>query len=110
MSQSFFFISHISLCVSNPFSCSPFISPTAVQVDDTNTPTIRVTPIEDDEDQPALQSSIAPPSVFGLGPDLSLTALSALLNTKEQGSLVDAGLLVKVLTDPTIINNLECCC
>ncbi|WZZ04635.1 hypothetical protein YC2023_090556 [Brassica napus] len=84
----------------------PFISPAAVQVDDTNTPTIRVTPIEDDDEQPALQSSIASPSFFGLGPDLSLTALAALLNTKEQGSLVNADLLVKFLTDPTIINNL----
>ncbi|CAF1986458.1 unnamed protein product [Brassica oleracea var. botrytis] len=83
----------------------PFISP-SVQVDDSNTPIIRVTPIEDDDDQPALRSSIAPPSVFGLGPDLSQTALSTLLNTKEEGSMVDAGLLVKFLTDPTIINNL----
>lgn len=107
MSLSFFYlISHYVSLLSNPFSCSPFISPAAVQVDDTNTPTIRVTPIEDDEDQPALQSSIAPPSVFGLGPDLSLTALAALLNTEEEGSLVNADLLVKFLTDPTIINNL----
>ncbi|RID53899.1 hypothetical protein BRARA_G01265, partial [Brassica rapa] len=87
----------------------PFISPAAVQVDDTNTPTIRLTPIEEDYDQPdalALQSSHcsnAPPPVFGLGPDMTLASL---LNTKEQGSMVDAGLLVKFLTDPTIINNL----
>ncbi|KAF8104506.1 hypothetical protein N665_0171s0014 [Sinapis alba] len=84
---------------------SPSISPMAVQADDTNTPTIRLTPIEDD-DQPdalALQSSHcfnAPSPVSGLGPDLSLAAL---LNTKEQGSLVDADLLVKFFTDPTII-------
>ncbi|KAF3489319.1 hypothetical protein F2Q69_00055065 [Brassica cretica] len=104
MSVFYYQFSH-PVCVSNPFSCSPFISP-SVQVDDSNTPIIRVTPIEDDDDQPALRSSIAPPSVFGLGPDLSQTALSTLLNTKEEGSMVDAGLLVKFLTDPTIINNL----
>ncbi|CAH8354182.1 unnamed protein product [Eruca vesicaria subsp. sativa] len=81
----------------------PSISPAAaVQVDDTNTPTIRLTPIEDDDNQPdalALQSSHcsnAPSPVL----DLSLAALSA---TKEE---IDADLLVKLLTDPIIINNL----
>ncbi|KAG2327305.1 hypothetical protein Bca52824_010033 [Brassica carinata] len=89
----------------------PSVSP-AVQVDDSITPTIRLTPIEDDDDQPeppARQSSQSSktPSLFGLGPaDLTPAALSALLNTKEQGSMVDADLLVKFLTDPIIINNL----
>ncbi|KAJ4891080.1 Zinc finger CCCH domain-containing protein 68 [Raphanus sativus] len=88
----------------------PSISPAAVQVDDTITPTIRLTPIEEDEDEqpesPAIQSSQSsktPPSQFGHGPDMTLAAL---LNTKEQGSPVDADLLVKFLTDPIIINNL----
>ncbi|CAH2043069.1 unnamed protein product [Thlaspi arvense] len=77
--------------------------------DDGITPNIRLTPIEDEHAAVAAESCHSPKSpsaVFGLGPDLNLAALSALMNTKEQGSLIDADLLVKFLTDPEIIKSL----
>lgn len=81
--------------------------------DDLTTPHIPLTSIDDEpEPQPAAEFSLyskSPPAFSGLGPDLCLAAsaaLSALLKTKEQGSLVDTDLLVKLLSDPEIVRNL----
>nr|ADQ43209.1 zinc finger CCCH-type protein [Schrenkiella parvula] len=93
---------------------TPCVSP-AVEVesyDDSKTTNISLTPIEDEPEAVAVEpphNSKSSTAVFGLGPDLSLAAsaaLSALMKTKEQGSLVDADLLVKFLSDPKIIKNL----
>ncbi|EOA12520.1 hypothetical protein CARUB_v10026427mg [Capsella rubella] len=90
----------------------PSVSPAVEQshYDDSYTPIIRLTPIEDDR-AAALQSSShhfeAPSAVSLLGPELSLAASAALSAlTKEQGCQVDAALLVKLLSDPKIVANL----
>lgn len=98
--------------------------------DDSKTPVIRLTPIEDElesaEDSSHSmvdagfttnkqgQLEIKPPCstqerVSGLAPDLSLAAsaaLTALMKTKELGSMVDTDLLIKFLSDPKMIKNL----
>ncbi|ESQ45396.1 hypothetical protein EUTSA_v10010301mg [Eutrema salsugineum] len=116
---------HRSTIPSRP-SVSPAVE--AESFDDSKTPVIRLTPIED-EWEPAEESTHSvlesnkqgqletkppsspqePVSVSGLAPDLSLAAsaaLAALMKTKEQGSMVDPELLIKLLTDPKMIKNL----
>ncbi|XP_010465719.1 PREDICTED: zinc finger CCCH domain-containing protein 68-like [Camelina sativa] len=75
--------------------------------DDSTTPSIPLAFIED-EPEPPLQSSHHDfNSVSLLGPQLSLAASAALSSlTKEQGSQVDAHLLVKLLSDPILVRNL----
>ncbi|XP_010484668.1 PREDICTED: zinc finger CCCH domain-containing protein 68-like [Camelina sativa] len=74
--------------------------------DDSTTPSIPLAFIED-EPEPPLQSSHDFNAVSLLGPQLSLAASAALSSlTKEQGSQVDAHLLVKLLSDPIIVHNL----
>ncbi|KAL1217051.1 Zinc finger CCCH domain-containing protein 68 [Cardamine amara subsp. amara] len=81
--------------------------------DDLKTPLIPLTSIDDEpEPLPAVESShnsISPAAFSGLGPDSCLAAsavLSALMKTNEQGSRVDADLLVKLLSDPEIVKSL----
>lgn len=114
------------------FSHRPSVSPVveAERFDDSRTPTIRLTPIEDEcesaeeSSHTSLESSFNPNKqaqletklpcstkelVSGLAPDLGLVAsaaLTALMKTKEQGSMVDPDLLIKFLTNPEIIKNL----
>lgn len=111
----------------------PSVSPgvEAERFDDSKTPTIRLTPIEDelesaeesshtsslessfnankqDQLETKLPCSTVEP-VSGFAPDLSLAAsaaLTALMKTKEQGSMVDPDLLIKFLSDPEIVKNL----
>nr|ABB45847.1 hypothetical protein [Eutrema halophilum] len=104
------FYPHRSLIPSRPL-VSPAVEDESY--DDSKTPNIRLTPIEDEDECEPISfepshSSKSPAAVFGLGPeDLTLAALSALLmKTKEQESLVDADLLVKFLSDPKLIKNL----
>ncbi|CAA0412412.1 unnamed protein product [Arabidopsis thaliana] len=77
--------------------------------DDGKTPNIPLTHVEDERDAAAESSHSfeAPTAVSGLGPELSLLASAALSAlTKEQGSQVDPDLLVKLLSDPKIVENL----
>lgn len=102
--------------------------------DDSKTPAIRLTPIEDESESSSEESSNSKvesgvtankqgqletkplcstqeqvSGLTGLAPDLSLAAsaaLTALMKTKEQGSLVDTELLIKFLSDPKLIKNL----
>ncbi|XP_010446300.1 PREDICTED: zinc finger CCCH domain-containing protein 68-like [Camelina sativa] len=86
----------------------PSVSPAVAEAhyDDSTTPSIPLAFIED-EPQPPLQSSHDFNAVSLLGPQLSLAASAALSSlTKEQGSQVDAHLLVKLLSDPIIVHNL----
>ncbi|EFH41339.1 zinc finger (CCCH-type) family protein [Arabidopsis lyrata subsp. lyrata] len=89
----------------------PSVSPAVEEAhyDDRKTPNIRLTPVED-EREAAVESSHsfeAPAAVSGLGPELSLLAAAALSAlTKEQGCQVDADLLVKLLSDPKIVESL----
>ncbi|KAG7560432.1 Zinc finger CCCH-type [Arabidopsis thaliana x Arabidopsis arenosa] len=121
---------HRSAIPSRP-SVSPVVE--AECFDDSKTPAIRLTPIEDENEssEESTHSSVEsgftankqgqletkPPcstqeqisGLTGLAPDLSLAAsaaLTALMKTKEQGSLVDTDLLIKFLSDPKIIKNL----
>ncbi|VVB05316.1 unnamed protein product [Arabis nemorensis] len=118
---------HRSAIPSRP-SVSPVVE--AERFDDSNTPTIRLTPIEDECESADESSTTSLESSFvtnkqdqletklpcstkepvsGLAPDLSLVAsaaLAALMKTKEQGSMVDPELLIKFLSDPEIIKNL----
>ncbi|CAN8254754.1 unnamed protein product [Cochlearia groenlandica] len=111
----------------------PSVSPVveAESYDDSKTPTIRLTPIEDEWESPKESShtsqesnftankqdhsetellcSIQEPVVSGLAPDMSLVAsaaMAAFMKTKEQGSMVDPELLIKFLSDPKMIKNL----
>ncbi|CAA7019348.1 unnamed protein product [Microthlaspi erraticum] len=113
---------HRSTIPSRP-SVSPAVE--AESFDDSKTPAIRLTPIEDElESAEESESNTSankegpletkPPRstqelVSGLAPELSLAAsaaLTALMKTKEQGSMIDADLLVKFLSDPKTIKNL----
>ncbi|CAH2064412.1 unnamed protein product [Thlaspi arvense] len=109
-------------------SC-PFVSPAveAERFDDSKTRAIRLTPIEDECESPdsSLESNVTAnkqthpetkplcstiqEAVSSLAPDLSLVAsaaLTALMKTKEQGSMVDTDLLIKLLSDPKMIKDL----
>lgn len=117
------------------FSRRPSVSPVveAECFDDSKTPAIRLTPIEDEcesseesshstvesgftpnklgqlETKPPCSTQERVSGLSGLAPDLSLAAsaaLTALMKTKEQGSMVDTDLLIKFLSDPKIIKNL----
>ncbi|KAG7535813.1 Zinc finger CCCH-type [Arabidopsis thaliana x Arabidopsis arenosa] len=89
----------------------PSVSPAVEEAhyDDGKTPNIRLTPVEDEREAAveSSQSFEAPAAVSGLGPELSLLASAALSAlTKEQGCQVDADLLVKLLSDPKIVESL----
>ncbi|KAJ4890181.1 Zinc finger CCCH domain-containing protein 45 [Raphanus sativus] len=119
---------HRSTIPSRP-SVSPLVE--AESFDDSKTPAIRLTPIEDESDsseessntclesgftaskQVSLETKPLPCSIqelaSGLAPHLSLAAsaaLSALMKTNEQGSMIDPDLLIKLLRDPEMIKNL----
>uniref|UniRef100_A0A1J3FEQ5 Zinc finger CCCH domain-containing protein 45 n=1 Tax=Noccaea caerulescens TaxID=107243 RepID=A0A1J3FEQ5_NOCCA len=117
---------HRSTIPSRP-SVSPVVE--AESFHDSKTPAIRLTPIEDElesAEEPSLEESNTTANkeggpletkprcssqelVSGLAPDLSLAAsaaLTALMKTKEQGSMIDADLLIKFLSDPKTIKNL----
>ncbi|XP_010426663.1 PREDICTED: zinc finger CCCH domain-containing protein 45-like isoform X1 [Camelina sativa] len=123
---------HRSAIPSRP-SVSPVVE--AECFDDSKTPAIRLTPIEDESDSSEDSSHSTVESGFtankqgqletkppcstqelasgltttGLAPDLSLAAsaaLSVLMKTKEQGSMVDTDLLIKFLSNPKMIKNL----
>ncbi|VYS60042.1 unnamed protein product [Arabidopsis thaliana] len=122
---------HRSAIPSRP-SVSPAVE--AECFDDSKTPAIRLTPIEDESESSSEESSNSKvesgvtankqgqletkplcstqeqvSGLTGLAPDLSLAAsaaLTALMKTKEQGSLVDTELLIKFLSDPKLIKNL----
>ncbi|CAN6903949.1 unnamed protein product [Brassica oleracea] len=111
---------HRSTIPSRP-SVSPVVE--AESFDDSKTPTIRLTPIEDESESSeessnttaSKQSSLeTKPSIQGLvsgpAPELSLAAASAalatLMKTKEQGSMIDPDLLIKLLSNPKMIKHL----
>ncbi|KAG2329364.1 hypothetical protein Bca52824_000544 [Brassica carinata] len=110
---------HRSTIPSRP-SVSPVVE--AESFDDSKTPVIRLTPIEDESESSEESSNTTAskqspletkPSVqelvSGLAPELSLAAsaaLAALMKTKEQGSMIDSDLLIKLLRDPIMIKNL----
>ncbi|CAH8364446.1 unnamed protein product [Eruca vesicaria subsp. sativa] len=118
---------HRSTIPSRP-SVSPVVE--AESFDDSKTPVIRLTPIEDESESSeessntSLESNITankqssletkPPCSIqqlasGLAPELSLAAsaaLAALMKTKEHGSMVDPDLLIQFLKDPEMIKNL----
>ncbi|CAF2046702.1 zinc finger CCCH domain-containing protein 45 [Brassica napus] len=119
---------HRSTIPSRP-SVSPVVG--AESFDDSKTPTIRLTPIEDESESSeessntSLESNITASKqssletkpqcaiqelVSGPAPELSLAAasaaLAALMKTKEQGSMIDPDLLIKLLRDPKMIKNL----
>ncbi|KAJ0253626.1 Zinc finger CCCH domain-containing protein 45 [Hirschfeldia incana] len=118
---------HRSTIPSRP-SVSPLVE--SESFDDSKTPAIRLTPIEDESESSeessdtSLESGFTaskqgsletkPPClvqepVSGVAPELSLAAsaaLAALMKTSEQGSMVDPDLLIKLLRDPVMIKNL----
>ncbi|KAK8327629.1 hypothetical protein V6Z12_A11G195900 [Gossypium hirsutum] len=99
----------ISVIPPNPVSLNVEVE----SYDDSRIPLVPLTPIEDDEEA-EVPSGIATqaksPSNFEtvalLKHPAALAALTAVVKTKEQGSLVDTDLLVKILSDPKIVEKL----
>ncbi|KAK9059910.1 hypothetical protein SSX86_020614 [Deinandra increscens subsp. villosa] len=86
---------------------------------DQQTPVIPVTPIEDEDTSPDTSSSITPVTssngmpppgmVPGVEPDVvtaAYSALNAAMSNTTQGNLIDPNLLIKILSDPSIIQKL----
>ncbi|KAE9450344.1 hypothetical protein C3L33_17774, partial [Rhododendron williamsianum] len=86
------------------------------QLDDSCIPIIPITPIEEEEavdlldPQPRVKSSAnekpVPEVLPGFQADVGVAvvaAITAILKSKEQGSLIDTDLLIKVLSDPKVI-------
>ncbi|XP_076940502.1 zinc finger CCCH domain-containing protein 6-like [Bidens hawaiensis] len=78
---------------------------------DQHTPIIPITPIEDEDTAPETSSSsstniMLPPAVVpGVEPDV-VAALSAAMSGTAPGSLIDQSLLIKLLSDPGLIEKL----
>ncbi|GFQ07187.1 zinc finger CCCH domain-containing protein 6 [Phtheirospermum japonicum] len=62
-----------------------------------NTPVVPVTPIEDDDDTPNSTT---------LQPQISQAALTSVLSNSAPGNLVDRDLLIKILSDPKMVEQL----
>ncbi|KAL1073091.1 hypothetical protein V6Z11_D11G197600 [Gossypium hirsutum] len=92
----------ISVIPPNPVSLNVEVE----SYDDSRIPLVPLTPIEDDEEA-EVPSGIAAqaksPSNFET---VALLKHPAVVKTKEQGSLVDTDLLVKILSDPKIVEKL----
>ncbi|KAI3816360.1 hypothetical protein L1987_16053 [Smallanthus sonchifolius] len=83
---------------------------------DQHTPVIPITPIEDEDMAPESSSSSTttngmPPAgmVPGVEPDVvtaAYSALNAAMSNTAQGNLIDPNLLIKILSDPSIIEKL----
>lgn len=106
-----------------PNPASP-MSTDELYYNDEHTPVIPITPIED-EDMPPDSSTVAlstttmashsangiPPAgmVPGVEPDVvsaAYSALNAAMSNTTQGNLIDPNLLIKILSDPTLIEKL----
>ncbi|XP_071685859.1 zinc finger CCCH domain-containing protein 6-like [Rutidosis leptorrhynchoides] len=106
-----------------PNPASP-MRPDESYYNDQNTPKIPITPIEDEDVIPAdpsssSSSSMAPPTttnglatpgmVPGVEPDVVSAAYSALntaMSNTTQGNLIDPNLLIKLLSDPSLLEKL----
>ncbi|GKC86014.1 zinc finger CCCH domain-containing protein 6 [Tanacetum coccineum] len=92
---------------------------------DQHTPIIPITPIEDEDMAPDTSSSVTPPATsvashsangmvpsgmaHGVEPDVmtaAYTALNAAMSNTTQASLIDPNLLMKILSNPTLIEQL----
>lgn len=92
---------------------------------DQHTPIIPITPIEDEDMAPDTSSSVTPPTTtvashsvngmvppgmaHGVEPDVmtaAYTALNAAMSNTTQASLIDPNLLMKILSNPTLIEQL----
>ncbi|GJS95353.1 ataxia telangiectasia mutated family protein [Tanacetum coccineum] len=92
---------------------------------DQHTPIIPITPIEDEDMTPDTSSSVTPPATsvashsangmvpsgmtHGVEPDVmtaAYTALNAAMSNTTQASLIDPNLLMKILSNPTLIEQL----
>ncbi|KAL8224250.1 hypothetical protein R6Q57_019725 [Mikania cordata] len=87
---------------------------------DQHTPIIPITPIEDEDTSPETSSSsisplkttngVLPPGMAsGVEPDVvtaAYSALNAAMSNTSQGNLIDPNLLIKILSDPGLIQKL----
>ncbi|XP_023002348.1 zinc finger CCCH domain-containing protein 6-like isoform X2 [Cucurbita maxima] len=79
-------------------------------VDDSQTPLIPITPVEDEDATTEISSDYASPGAVLMSAQQSLSvhaaALSALVKRNEMGNTIDSELLVKILNNPKMIEQL----
>ncbi|XP_023537597.1 zinc finger CCCH domain-containing protein 6-like isoform X2 [Cucurbita pepo subsp. pepo] len=79
-------------------------------VDDSQTPLIPITPVEDEDASTEISSDYASPGAVLMSAQQSLSvhaaALSALVKSNEMGNTIDSELLVKILNNPKMIEQL----